>query len=100
MNTDELIEQIHNKNAECRSKEQDTARRPLARPLWRIAVPAAAAAAILLMVILPHERTADGSSANISYTSAGIYCNSQCNPDDVLALIDNNINHIRSIQSL
>ena len=55
MNTDELIEQIHNKNAECRSKEQYTARRPLARSLWRIAVPAAAAAAILLMVLLPHE---------------------------------------------
>ena len=96
MNTDELIEQIHSANYALRRTEHHTAR----RRVWRIIVPAAAAAAILLIVLLPHERTDISSSGNMTYASAGIYCNSQCNPDDVLALIDNNINHIKAIQSL
>ena len=94
MNTDELIERIHNENATLRRTEHRVPQ-PV-RVAWRIAIPAAAAAAILLIVLLPRERT----SGNTTYASAGIYCNSQCNPDDVLALIDNNINHIRTIQSL
>ncbi len=92
MNTDHLIEQIHATNAQRRKEEHRRTR----HVVWRIAIPAAAAAAILLIVLLPRERTSD----NTTYSSAGIYCNSQCNPDDVLALIDNNINHIRTIQSL
>ena len=96
MNTDELIERIHSENATLRRAERRAPRRPAVKVAWRIAAPAAAAAAILLIILLPRERT----SGNTTYASAGIYCNSQCNPDDVLALIDNNINHIKTIQSL
>ena len=95
MNSDELIERIHNENATLRRTEHCASQRPAVRIAWRIAIPAAAAAAILLIVLLPRERADVGSSGNTTYASAGIYCNSQCNPDDVLALIDNNINHIR-----
>ena len=107
MNSDELIERIHNENATLRrtehhathnhskeSRRKGDACRLAVRVAWRIAIPAAAAAAILLIVLLPRERTSD----NTTYASAGIYCNSQCNPDDVLALIDNNINHIRTFR--
>lgn len=94
MNTDELIERIHNENATLRRTEHRVPQRLAVRVAWRIAIPAAAAAAILLIVLLPRERT----SGNTTYASAGIYCNSQCNPDDVLALIDNNINHIRTLR--
>ena len=98
MNTDELIEQIHATNRQRRNSERRNS--GSRRIIWRIAVPAAAAAAILLVVLLPREKADGGSSGNQTYASAGIYCNSQCNPDDVLALIDNNINHIKAIQSL
>ncbi len=91
MNIDELIEQIHSNNIVVRQKE----RRITPRVVWRIAVPAATAAAILLIVLLPH-----GNKTQAATPAPAIYCNSQCNPDDVLALLDNNINHIRSIQSL
>ena len=113
MNSDELIERIHNENATLRqsehhathnhskeSRRKGDACRLAVRIAWRIAIPAAAAAAILLIVLLPRERADVGSSGNTTYASAGIYCNSQCNPDDVLALIDNNINHIKTIQAL
>ncbi len=92
MNTDELIEQIHAANAQRRLDERQRTR----RIAWRIAVPTAAvaAAAVLLIVLMPHRNTAQAA------TSPGIYCNSQCNPDDVIALIDNNINHIKEIQKL
>ncbi|MBR4506861.1 MAG: hypothetical protein IKP21_08830 [Bacteroidales bacterium] len=93
MNIDELIERIHSENATRRRTEHRASQQPAVKIAWRIAIPAAAAAAILLIVLLPRERT----SGNTTYASAGIYCNSQCNPDDVLALIDNNINHIRTI---
>lgn len=98
MNTDELIEQIHAANRQRRQAEHGKGGSH--RLIWRIAVPAAAAAAILLVVLLPREKADGSSSGNQTYASAGIYCNSQCNPDDVLALIDNNINHIKAIQSL
>lgn len=91
MNTDELIEQIHCENAALRRTEHRTS----GRKAWRVIVPAAAAAAILLVVLLPR-----GNEAQAAVATLGIYCNSQCNPDDVLALIDNNINHIRNIQLL
>jgi len=92
MNTDELIEQIHTENALLRRTEYHTSD----RKTWRIIVPAAAvAAAILLVVLLPR-----GNEVQAAVPTPGIYCNSQCNPDDVLALIDNNIDHIRTIQAL
>lgn len=92
MNTDKLIEQIHTVNA-VRRREEYRMHRNI---VWRIAVPtvAAAAAAILLIVLMPHGNTAQAA------TSTGIYCNSQCNPDDVIVMIDNNLNHIKELQRL
>jgi len=91
MNTDELIERIHTANAQRRQKEHRRTR----HLVWHITIPAvAAAAAILLIVFLPNDNTATAA------IPSGIYCNSQCNPDDVIALIDNNINHIKEIQKL
>ena len=92
MNTDELIEQIHTSNVQRRKNEH----RRTQRIAWRIAIPTvAAAAAVLLIVLMPH-----GNTVQAATPSSGIYCNSQCNPDDVIALIDNNINHIKEIQKL
>ena len=94
MNTEHLIEQIHAVNAQRRKEEHHRVR----RIAWRIAIPTAAAtaaAAVLLIVLLPH-----GNEVQAATPSPGIYCNSQCNPDDVIALIDNNINHIKEIQKL
>ena len=92
MNTDHLIEQIHAANELRRKDEHRTTR----RIAWRIAVPVAAvAAAILLIVLLPRNNKVQAASPR-----AGIYCNSQCNPDDVMALLDNNINHIKEIMAL
>lgn len=91
MNTDELIEEIHTSNVRRRKNEHRRTR----RIVWRVTIPAAAAAAVLLIVLLPH-----GNEVQAATPSPGIYCNSQCNPDDVIALIDNNINHIKEIQKL
>lgn len=91
MNTDELIEHIHDANLQRRMNEHSKTH----RTIWRIAMPAAAVAAIMLIVLLPR-----GNKVQAAPIESGIYCNSQCNPDDVLALIDNNINHIKTIQSL
>lgn len=91
MNTDQLIEQIHEANALRRKGEQRRSR----RYAWRIAVPAAAAAAILLIVLLPRN-----NEVQAAIPAPNVYCNSECNPEDVMTLIDNNINHIREIQTL
>ena len=91
MNTEQLIEQIHAVNAQKRKEEHRRTR----RIVWHITIPAAAVAAILLIVLLPR-----GNKVQAATPSPGIYCNSQCNPDDVIALIDNNINHIKEIQKL
>lgn len=91
MNTDNLIEQIHSANAMRRAREHRSQR----RIVWRIGVPVAAAAAMLLVILLPR-----GNNVQATPNDLGIYCNSQCNPDDVLALIDNNINHIKEIKTL
>ena len=94
MNTEHLIEQIHAVNAQRRKEEHHRTR----RIAWRIAIPTAAAtaaAAVLLIVLLPR-----GNEVQAATSSPGIYCNSQCNPDDVIALIENNINHIKEIQKL
>lgn len=90
MNTDHLIEQIHEANAQSRRKE----RRQPRRVAWRIAIPAAAAA-ILLVILFPRNNEVEAAMP-----APGIYCNSQCNPDDVMALIDNNINHIKELQRI
>lgn len=91
MNTDELIEQIHVKNAQRRQEEHRRTR----SVVWRIAIPTAAAAAVLLLVLLPRSNNVQAAAP-----APGIYCNSECNPDDVIALIDNNIDHIKTIQRL
>ena len=93
MNTDELIEHLHEANAAKRQQEH----RNTKRLAWRIAIPSAAvaAAAMLLIVLLPH-----GDEVQAATPAPGIYCNSRCNPDDVMALIDNNINHLKEIQKL
>ena len=88
MNTEQLIEQIHAVNAQKRKEEHRRTR----RIVWRVTIPAAAVAAILLIVLLPRGNKIQAA------TPSGIYCNTQCNPDDVIALIDNNINHIKEIQ--
>ena len=107
MNIDHLIESIHEENALRRRAEsgetpQSFGQLPLERgaagatslrKVGRFALPAAAVAAVLLIVLLPR-----GNEALASTPAPGIYCNSRCSPDDVIALIDNNINHIKEIQ--
>lgn len=89
MNTDHLIEKIHTDNA---LRRKDECRRSY-RHAWRIAVPTAVAAAVVLILLLPH-----GNKVHAA-TPTGIYCNSQCNPDDVMTLIDNQINHIKTLKT-
>lgn len=111
MNIDHLIESIHEENALRRRAERRTrsgetpqsfgqfplergaAGVTILRKMGRFALPAAALAAVLLIVFLPRSNEAQASTP-----APGIYCNSQCNPDDVMALIGNNINHIKQIQ--
>lgn len=97
MNIDALIEQIHQANEEKRRAESGERRTTHVRRLWRIAIPSAAvaAAAVLLIVLLPR-----GNKAQAATPAPVVYCSSQCNADDVMALIDNNINHIKKIKSL
>lgn len=98
MNIDHLIESIHEENALRRRSErrvESGARAASLRKVGRFALPAAAVAAVLLIVLLPR-----GNDAQASTRAPGIYCNSQCSADGVLALIGNNINHIRQIQQL
>ena len=90
MNTDNLIERIHDSNAVRRESEHTSVKR---RPrVGLVALPAAAA--ILLLLLLPHHRETQPTPTN-----DGIYCNSQCSPDEVMALIDNHINHIKQLQN-
>ena len=51
-------------------------------------------AAVLLIVFLPR-----GNEAQAAAPAPGVYCNSQCNPDDVMALIGNQIDHIKTLQT-
>lgn len=98
MNIDHLIESIHKENALRRRSERRVergARAASLRKVGRFALPAAAVAAVLLIVLLPR-----GNDAQASTPAPGIYCNSQCSADGVLALIGNNINHIKQIQQL
>ena len=107
MNIDHLIESIHDVNALRRRAEsgetpqsfgqlpleRGAARATSLRKVGRFALPAAAVAAVLLIVFLPR-----GNDAQASTPAPGIYCNAQCSAEDVLALIGNNINHIKQIQ--
>ena len=90
MNTDNLIERIHASNAvRLESDRTSVKRRPR---VGLVALPAAAA--ILLLLLLPHHRDAQPTPTN-----DGIYCNTQCSPDEVMALIDNHIKHIKQLQN-
>lgn len=91
MNIEQLIESIHEENARRRQAERKA--QSLKWRVGRIALPAAAVAAVLLIVFLPRA-----GEVHATTPAPGIYCNSQCNPDDVMALIDNNINHIKEIR--
>lgn len=94
MNIDEMIETIHNANASVRLMEhRKRERRRVVRWVAPAAPAAVAAAAVALLVVLPR-----GNAAQAAPAVAGVYCNSQCNPDDVMALIDNQINHIKTLQ--
>ncbi len=91
MNIEQLIESIHEENARRRQAERKA--QSVKWRVGRIALPAAAVAAVLLIVFLPRA-----GEVHATTPAPGIYCNSQCNPDDVMALIDNNINHIKEIR--
>lgn len=98
MKIDHLIESIHEENALRRRSErrvESGERAASLRKVGRFALPAAAVAAVLLIVLLPRVNDAQASTP-----APGIYCNSQCSADDVLALIGNNIKHIKQIQQL
>ena len=86
MNTEELIEQLHQTNAAERQKER--MKHIQFRP-WLLTVPVAAAAVILLL-LLPKQ----GEAKPQATTGTQVYCNSSCNPDDVMALIQEDITHI------
>lgn len=98
MKIDHLIESIHEENALRRRSERRVEggeRATRLRKVGRFALPATAVAAVLLIVFLPRDNEVQASTP-----APGIYCNSQCNPSAVMALIGNNINHIRQIQQL
>ena len=87
MNTEELIEQLHETNAAERQKEQT--KHILFQP-WLLTVPVAAAAVILLL-LLPKQ----GEAKPQTTTGTQVYCNSSCSPDDVMVLIREDITHIQ-----
>lgn len=89
MNTEDLIDRLHEEAARRRQAERGAA--PTHRRLW---VPAAVAAAVLLAIVLPIGHRAEAKQP----VARGIYCNSQCSPDEVMALLEENINHIRQTQ--
>ena len=86
MNTEELIELLHQSHAAERQKER--IKHILFRPWW-LAVPAAAA--VILLLLLPKQ----GEAKPQATTGTQVYCNSSCNPDDVMALIQEDITHIQ-----
>ncbi|MBR4715125.1 MAG: hypothetical protein IKP34_03020 [Bacteroidales bacterium] len=86
MNTEELIELLHQSHAAERQKEKT--KHLQFRPWW-LAVPAAAA--VILLLLLPKQ----GEAKPQATTGTQVYCNSSCNPDDVMALIQEDITHIQ-----
>ncbi len=95
MDMNDTIERIHEANAAKRRVESGEWKAESGK--WRVgrwlAPAAVAAAAVVLLVVLPR-----GNATQAAPAVAGVYCNSQCNPDDVMVLIDNQINHIKTLQ--
>ncbi|MBQ7062435.1 MAG: hypothetical protein IJM88_04010 [Bacteroidales bacterium] len=87
MNTDTLIEQLHQANAAERQKE---CKRHLNYRPWWLAVPAAAA--IALLVLVPMHSKAEPKPV----TGLHVYCNNNCKQETALEIIQQNINDIRS----
>ncbi len=87
MNTDELIEQLHKTNATERQKER--VKHIRFQPWW-LAVPAAAA--LILMILLPTHSLAEQKPT----TGLHVYCNNNCQKEDALSIIQQNINEIKS----
>lgn len=87
MNTEELIEQLHQTNAAERQKERT--KHIQFRPWW-LAVPAAAA--LLLMILLPTHSIAEPKPV----TGLHVYCNNNCQKDDALEIIRQNISEIQT----
>lgn len=87
MNIDNLIEQLHLSNMEERQKER--IRHIHFRPWW-LAVPTAAAIALLVMI--PNNGKADPKPV----TGLHVYCNNNCQKDDALEIIRQNISEIQT----
>ncbi|MBP5190921.1 MAG: hypothetical protein J6031_08440 [Bacteroidales bacterium] len=87
MNTEELIERLHQSNAAERQKER--MKHIQFRPWW-LAVPAAAA--LLLMILLPTHSIAEPKPV----TGLHVYCNNNCQKDDALEIIRQNISEIQT----
>ncbi len=87
MNTEELIEKLHQTNAEERQKER--MKHISFRPWW-LAVPAAAA--VILLILLPTHSIAEPKPV----TGLHVYCNNNCKQDDALELIRQNISEIQT----
>ncbi len=87
MNTEELIEQLHQTNAAERQKER--MKHIQFRPWW-LAVPAAAA--VILLILLPTHSIAEPKPV----TGLHVYCNNNCRQDDALELIRHNISEIQT----
>ena len=87
MNTEEFIEQLHQTNAAERQKER--MKHIKFRPWW-LAVPAAAA--LLLMILLPTHSIAKPKPV----TGLHVYCNNNCQKDDALEIIRQNISEIQT----
>lgn len=87
MNIEELIEQLHQTNAAERQKER--MKHIKFRPWW-LAVPAAAA--LLLMILLPTHSIAEPKPV----TGLHVYCNNNCQKDDALEIIRQNISEIQT----
>lgn len=85
MNTDILIEQLHQANAAERQAERT--RHINFRPWW-ITIPAAAALA--LMVLIPQHSNAEPKPV----TGLHVYCNNNCQKENAMDIIRQNINEI------
>ncbi|MBQ9587441.1 MAG: hypothetical protein IJR26_06260 [Bacteroidales bacterium] len=87
MNSNELIEHLHAVNAA--KLRQERHRLPKGKAWW-LAIPAAAAVALL--VLLPQH----GAAKTKPVTGLHVYCNNNCQQQDAIDLIGQNINEIRS----
>ena len=90
MNTDKLIEAMHKANATRRQAEWQRG----GRRGWTVGV-AVATAAVVALLLWPR-----GAKQAVAESQARVYCNSECNADEVIALINNSINHLSDYQTL